>query len=91
MKRLIDTNALQKVFNEQCMTDCTRCVFWYEQKMEKCGLIEEVSTVMQLPENASNGDVIKAVFNNDLHINHILSNEAPDWWKAPYKEKDNDK
>lgn len=91
MKKLIDANALQENFDEGCIGDCSNCIFFQEQKIDGCGLIEEAPTVMKLPENASNGDVIKAVFNNDLHINHILSNEVPDWWEAPYKEKDNDK
>lgn len=79
MKRLIDANKLKEEWKNG----------FYKKIVD--ALMDDAPTVMQLPENASNGDVIKAVFNNDLHINHILSNEAPDWWEAPYKEKDNDK
>ena len=55
-----------------------------------------------LPDNATNGDVIKAVFpnaenirtDNGLPLNFILEFELhrnyKDWWNAPYKAGDTD-
>lgn len=55
-----------------------------------------------LPDNATNGDVIKAVFpnaenirtDNGLPLNFILEFELhrnyKDWWNAPYKVGDTD-
>ena len=36
-------------------------------------------------EGMTNGEVIKAVFNNDAFINFLLSYEDHYWWDAPYK------
>ena len=55
-----------------------------------------------LPDNATNGDVIKAIFpdaenirmDNGLPLNFVLEFELhrnyKDWWNAPYKAGDTD-
>ena len=52
--------------------------------------IDDAPTVqaVPIPDNATNGDVIKAVFPNDLWL-HIHSRRAKkEWWNAPYKRSD---
>jgi antitoxin component of RelBE/YafQ-DinJ toxin-antitoxin module len=45
-------------------------------------------TVLTIPENATNGDMIKAMFPNLVNSNMDLVdafNNAKKWWNAPYK------
>lgn len=43
-----------------------------------------------IPDNATNGDMIKALFPN-LGINSPLKCNDTNWWNAPYKEKQDEK
>ena len=52
--------------------------------------------IIEIPDNATNGDVIKAVFPetkiyDDIYVMHIGigrtdMNFRKDWWNAPYKK-----
>ena len=48
--------------------------------------IDDASTILELPNNPSNGDVIKALFPNKASFNGgdgCYFNR--DWWNAPYE------
>lgn len=47
--------------------------------------------IIEIPDNATNGEVFKMIFGNDLYFNFILSYEDPKWWNEPYKEGSEDK
>lgn len=64
--------------------------------------IDEESTVFDIPDNATNGDIIKALFPNaTIHIFeclnsvNVITDETLnaqtfdlDWWNAPYQKGD---
>lgn len=61
--------------------------FEYLAEIENC-----VNAVGELPDNATNGDVIKALFPNiSRYKNTLLENHSKNilfddtWWNAPYK------
>lgn len=41
-------------------------------------------TVLTIPDNPTNGDVIKAMF-FEWVANHLKFHMGEDWWNAPYK------
>lgn len=45
--------------------------------------------VVDLPKNATNGEVLKALFPNDFKGDASVIKNA-DWWKIPYKRGAND-
>ena len=69
------------------------------------GLIESVTNGVSIPDNATNGDVIKAMFpsdkgelkdTNDNVLAYILDDLfmlylSDYWWNKPYKGENNDK
>lgn len=66
--RLIDADELNKRFESSCTTECACCPY----SDDNCGLVHEADTVnaIVIPEGATNGDVIKALFPN-IKINDI--------------------
>lgn len=52
-------------------------------------LIQSVQKGTPLPDNATNGEVIKALFDNEMAYNleFYIKNYmlCTDWWNAPYK------
>ena len=91
MAEYIDVDKLQKDFEEVCVGECDCC------KEESCPVYTQ-STVkaIPIPEGATNGDMIKAMFSN-ISINEtnrgfvLLESENDNvsiwnsWWNAPYK------
>ena len=89
MQRLIDANALNKRLTNPYQN---QTVMWE---------VDKEPTVLTMPDNPTNGDMIKAVFPNfeeDVTIvsdTILLERYMPyckmqfhrDWWNAPYKEK----
>ena len=69
---------------------------------DRATLIDAVMNGTPLSDNATNGDVIKAIFpdaenirmDNGLPLNFVLEFELhrnyKDWWNAPYKVGDTD-
>ena len=53
--------------------------------------IEKIANGTPIPNNATNGDIIKAMFpnlvNSNLDLVDVLNN-AKSWWDAPYKRGD---
>lgn len=56
-------------------------------------MIDKAPTVCDIPDNATNGDVIKTMFPNTslhiserLHIVWVRYEEMFDWWNAPYQK-----
>lgn len=88
-QRLIDANALNRK-NVNCANF-------------PMNFIDIAPTVLTIPENPTNGDVIKAIFkfksigntNINNNHNHIISDLNGDfyvrvsdsWWNAPYKKE----
>jgi len=66
--RLIDADELNERFESSCTTECACCPY----SDDNCGLVHEADTVnaIVIPKNATNGDVIKALFPN-IKINDI--------------------
>lgn len=60
--RLIDADELNERFESSCTTECACCPY----SDDNCGLVHEADTVnaIPIPENATNGDMIKALFPN---------------------------
>ena len=62
-------------------------------------LIQSVQNGTPLPDNATNGDMIKTIFPetkiyDDVYVMHIGigrtdMNFSKDWWNAPYKKGEN--
>lgn len=53
--------------------------------------IDNAPTFLSIPDNPTNGDMIKALFQNRADFNGgegAYFNK--DWWEAPYKEADNE-
>ena len=48
---------------------------------------ERIVNAIPIPENATNGDVITAIFSSRWHNNEIIFSD--DWWYSPYKRGDN--
>ena len=70
--RLIDADELNKRFESSCTTECACCPY----SDDNCGLVHEADTVnaIVIPENATNGDMIKAMFPNAT-IDSTFDNE----------------
>ena len=52
---------------------------------------ERIVNGIKLPNNATNGDVIKAMFSNDSRDFLIVNMDKNSWWNAPYKaDKESD-
>lgn len=99
--RLIDADELNERFESSCTTECACCPY----SDNNCGLVHEADTVnaIVIPEGATNGDVIKAMFPNieieeiddELIVAYKLDVKGTPfyrvWWNAPYKELNNEK
>lgn len=99
--RLIDADELNERFESSCTTECACCPY----SDDNCGLVHEADTVnaIVIPEGATNGDVIKAMFPNieieeiddELIVAYKLDVKGTPfyrvWWNAPYKELNNEK
>lgn len=93
--RLIDADELNERFESSCTTECACCPY----SDDNCGLVHEADTVnaIVIPEGATNGDVIKAMFPNieieeiddELIVAYKLDVKGTPfyrvWWNAPYK------
>lgn len=89
MGRLIDVDAFKKKVCTYQQTGCGDC------KYSLC-CPEDAPTVLTIPDNPTNGDIIKALFPNKQFVS-ICSNRIYDfttdnkidcdleWWNAPYK------
>ena len=74
--RLIEADELNERFESSCTTECACCPY----SDDNCGLVHEADTVnaIPIPENATNGDMIKALFPNvriDERLEENLSTE----------------
>ncbi len=77
-QRLIDANKLEEEFG------CSdRDIYAKEY-------IREAPTVFEIPENPTNGDMVKALFGEDISnecIDYLCKiRKCGDWWNAPYKK-----
>lgn len=52
---------------------------------EKVSLINAINNGTPIPENATNRDVIKALFPNE-QICGVVGNVEKSWWDAPYQK-----
>ena len=101
-QRLIDANALEERFSLSCGGECALCSY----NNTLCDIITEAPTVDAIPllDNATNGDVIKALFSNIESIDaplmkiyvmvytkdHKCMRFDSDWWNAPYRKEQTD-
>ena len=87
MQRLIDANALNKRLTNPYQN---QTVMWE---------VDKEPTVLTMPDNPTNGDMIKAVFPNfeedvtivsdtillERYMSYCKMQFHRDWWDAPYK------
>lgn len=73
--RLIDAEALDNKLG------CS------DRDMYISEILAEAPTVVKIPNNATNGEVLKALFPNDFRGDICVIKNA-DWWISPYKEGD---
>ena len=70
----------------------------YKECVGKSAKIREAETVLTIPENPTNGDMIKALFPNGVisygrtrvyysHYPNGTFDFRKDWWDAPYKSE----
>ena len=95
--RLIDADELNERFESSCTTECACCPY----SDDNCGLVHEADTVnaIVIPEGATNGDVIKAMFPNfhtdemshTIWVGYDDMSFRKEWWNAPYKAESEDK
>jgi len=78
---------------------CARCIHcemcsWIKDVNDGCDWFEEskeYSYRIEIPDNATNGEVVKAMFKpnritrTDDDIVHIDYDFTSEWWNAPYK------
>ena len=87
--RLIDADALKKSFISDISLPRIRKVY---SDLTVCMEIDNASTVYDIPDNATNGEVLKALFPNE-RIGHCedctdlgdIATFDDDWWNTPYK------
>lgn len=100
-QRLIDANKLRAdicKWLKPSVPDETEMVAVDEIGVSVCMEIEEQPTVFEIPENPTNGDMIKAMF-PDVKIHQsggytgclfqpsvMLDDIRSEWWNAPYKK-----
>lgn len=86
--RLIDADVLKKSFISDISLLRIRKVY---SDLTVCMEIDNASTVYNIPDNATNGDVIRALFKPNyvekIDDNVIVENYDfnKDWWNSPYK------
>ena len=88
-KRLIDANKIEYENIYVYPTDNSN----YKECVGKSAKVREAETVLTIPENPTNGDMIKALF-PDISITEIgggativVANDYrfnSNWWNAPY-------
>ena len=96
-QRLIDINKIKEVTLEDSLSILT----YTPDNGVRCNI--EADTVFTIPENPTNGDMIKALFPNseeflgEKGIGFLVGIGKPDgsllwfppnWWNAPYKEEE---
>lgn len=93
--RLIDADKFLKDNSDIVEYDTTHP--FYEDTVRE--LIDNAPTVLTIPDNPTNGDMIKAMFPNiyteecDYDVFTTLDEETRftyDWWNAPYKRTEHD-
>ena len=94
--RLIDADELNERFESSCTTECACCPY----SGNNCELVHEADTVnaIVIPDGATNGDMIKALFSDkeiwESEISYELDGVADfswEWWNAPYKSESEEK
>ena len=96
-QRLIDANAVNVSHTIGGMNDFADCI-----KEAVQATLDNASTVLFIPENPTNGDIIKAMFPNAktweiivVNITYVcvafegmieIKKFTLDWWNAPYKK-----
>lgn len=96
MSRLINTRDLHNVVTKR-KADYGKLATLIDNIVE--GMVEETPTAIRIPKNATNGDIIKAMFPNkcpnvDFNENfgrvwimvngEDVANFRLDWWHSPY-------
>ena len=74
----------------RCRADCKECPYFcdYDATIKAYGVA--IKALELIPDNATNGDMIKALFNNSLDdFKHTWGGGTitDDWWNAPYKKE----
>lgn len=84
MKEYIDRKKVEKAINQhRCDTS----------RIEEAILHIPSANVIPIPEGATNGDMIKTMFNcmvigisnGKVYVEHIYFPFDEEWWNAPYK------
>ena len=93
-QRLVDINKIKEVTLEDSLSILT----YTPDNGVRCRV--EADTVFTIPENPTNGDMIKALFPdakvwtsfNNIYVCYTGNGDEThmyydDWWNAPYKER----
>ena len=93
--RLIDANKLRAdicKWLKPSVPDETEMVAIDDIGVSVIMEIEEHPTVFEIPENPTNGDMVKALFGEDISnecIDYLCKiRKCGEWWNAPYKKGD---
>lgn len=93
MKRLIDANKIEYENIYVYPTANSN----YKECVGKSAKIREAETVLTIPENPTNGDVLIALYPNLKYLIHnnrvvttigIAASFDLKWWNAPWKEEE---
>lgn len=77
--RLIDADECLTFLKENCSEDMYLAV---RAILDPCNTVQAIP----IPKNATNGDVILAIFKEIQHYSD--GKICADWWNAPYKRGD---
>lgn len=50
-------------------------------------LCKEEGSIIEIPEGVTNGDIMKAMFSNDLWLQLHARRAKKDWWNSPYRKE----
>ena len=91
--KLIDLEELQAQYDINCSGDCMCCRY---NTSTSCKVIDEspIVNAIPIPEGATNGDMIKAMFPQGTCTEYgflikgsFNSEVSVDWWDAPYRKE----
>ncbi len=94
MQRLIDADKIR--WEKDCFYESDGCCTTYTYV--KKYIIDSMSPVLTIPDNPTNGDMIKALFPNARYLDcdscitvtftvHQENWFSKDWWNAPYTKE----
>ena len=76
---------MQRLINEWRLQETLALIPMEKRTFRKAvETAEEAETVLGIPDNPTNGDVCRSIFDT-MTCNYILSTMGINWWNSPYK------